>query len=258
MIQTQNIKQLSIKRILLLMQKTAYENARFTIIGISTIFGFFSVILLISALNGADAWSKMNNFYVAGFIISGTFLSGMAFTNFRNKEKTMNYLMLPASTLEKLISELLLTTIIFAIVYTILFFVFNLAASLVASIYGLPTDFLNLMDLHVLEGFMYYVIFQSIFLAGSATFRKVPLFFTLFSLFTAWVAVFIFVVIISLSLKGEFENLAVNNFSINSDTFPEFDIENHFLIQIPKYMFYYLTAPIFWLVTYFKLKEKEA
>lgn len=239
------------------MQKTAYENARFTIIGISTIFGFFSVILFFSALNGANAWDKMNNFYVAGFIISGIFLSGMAFTNFRNKEKTMNYLMLPASTLEKLISELLLTTIVFAIVYTILFFVFNLAASLVASIYGLPTNFVNLMDLNVLEGFMYYVIFQSIFLAGSATFRRAPLFFTLFSLFVAWIAVFIFVVIISTSLKGEFENLAFNNFNIGPNTFPKEDIENHILVQIPKYMFYYLTAPLFWLVTYFKIKEKE-
>ncbi len=256
--QINNIPQFSFKRILLLMQKTAYENAKFTIVGLITLFGFFSVILFISALNNANAWEKMNSFYVAGFIISGIFISGMAFTNFRSKEKTMNYLMLPASTLEKFISELLTTTVIFAIAYTLIFYVFNLAVYLFGSVYGFSVDFVNLSDMHILEGFMYYVIFQSIFLAGSATFRKVPLFFTSFSLFIAGIGILIFTVLITTLLKGEFENLAFNNFNINSNTFPEEDINNHPLILIPKYMFYYLTAPLFWLVTYFKIKEKEA
>jgi hypothetical protein len=240
------------------MQKTAYENAKFTFVGLITLFGFFSVILFFSALNNANAWEKMNTFYIAGFIISGMFISGMAFTNFRSKEKTMNYLMLPASTLEKFISELLITTIVFAIAYTIIFYAFNTATYLLGSMYGFPVDFVSLSDMHILEGFMYYVIFQSIFLAGSATFRKVPLFFTSFTLFVAAIAILIFTVIITTLFKGEFENLAFNNFNINSNTFPEMDIENHYLVLIPKYMFYYLTAPVFWLVTYFKLKEKEA
>jgi len=240
------------------MQKTAYENAKFTLIGMTTIFGFFSVILLLNALNGGGAWEQMNNFYTAGFIISGIFITGMAFTNFRSKEKTMTYLMLPASSLEKLISELLMTTVIFAIAYTVIFYIFNFIVYLLGSMYNIPTEIISLTDINILNGFMYYVIFQSIFLAGSATFKKVPLFYTSFSLFVAGIAILIFTVIITTSLKGEFENLTVNNFSINSNTFPEMDIENHYLVQIPKYMFYYLTAPLFWLVTYFKLKEKEA
>lgn len=256
--QISNIAQFSFKRILLLMQKTAYENAKFTIIGMSTIFGFFSVILFFSALNDGDAWGNMNSFYTAGFIISGIFISGMAFTNFRSKEKTMNYLMLPASTLEKFISELLTTTIVFAIGYTILFFAFNLVTYLLGSMYGLPVEMMDITNVNVLKGFMFYVIFQSIFLAGSATFKKVPLFFTSFTIFVAGIAILIFIVLVTTFLKGEFENLAFGSFNINSNTFPEIDIENHPLVLIPKYMFYYLTAPLFWLVTYFKIKEKEA
>ena len=56
-----------------------------------------------NALGDADAWSEMEGFYVAGFVIAGVFISGMAFTNLRSKEKTMTYLSLPASTVEKLI-----------------------------------------------------------------------------------------------------------------------------------------------------------
>ena len=120
-----NIQSFSIKRILLLMQKTAYENVKFVLIGLVTVFGIFSIILFLNGLDDGDAWGKMQAFYVAGFIISGFFISGMAFTNLRTKEKTMSYLTLPASTLEKFISELLLTTVGFIVIYTAIFYVFN-------------------------------------------------------------------------------------------------------------------------------------
>ena len=37
------------------------------------------------------------------------------------------------------------------------------------------------------------------------------------------------------------------------------DFEEHrfLFVEIPKFIFYYLTAPVFWVVTYLKLKEKE-
>ena len=69
------------------MQKTAYENIKFVLIGLVTVFGIFSIILFLNGLDEGDAWGKMQAFYVAGFIISGFFISGMAFTNLRTKER---------------------------------------------------------------------------------------------------------------------------------------------------------------------------
>ena len=253
-----NIQTFSIKRILLLMQKTAYENAKLVLIGLVTVFSFFSVFLFLNGLDDGDAWEKMQVFYVVGFIISGIFISGMAFTNLRTKEKTMSYLTLPASTLEKFISELLLTTVGFIVIYTAIFYVFNFVVYLIGSSFNLHANIINLFDMEVLEGFMYYVILQSIFLAGAATFRKVPLFFTIFTVFVAGIVIMIFVMIISLGFKEYIESSDIVNFQFNgSDYDIEADMKNHFLVRYPKFMFYYLTAPIFWLVTYFKLKEKE-
>lgn len=255
----ENIQTFSLKRVYLLIQKTVYENAKFVLIGLSTIFGIFSVILFLNALGDADAWQNMQGFYVAGFVLSGLFISGMAFTSLRSKEKTMTYLSLPASTLEKFISELLITTVGFAIIYTLIFYAFNFVVFIIGAPFNLDANIINLFDLHVLEGFMYYVIFQSILLAGAATFRKVPLFFTSFTLFIAGVIIMIVVVIIAFSMKDYFDGLDHVNISL-SDT--HYDVEGEmknsfFLFKLPKFMFYYLTAPIFWVVTYLKLKEKE-
>ncbi len=253
-----NIQSFSIKRILLLMQKTAYENAKLVLIGLATVFGFFSVFLFFNGLNDGDAWGKMHTFYVVGFIVSGFFISGMAFTNLRTKEKTMSYLTLPASSLEKFISELLLTTVGFAVIYTVIFYIYNFAVYLIGTPFNLEVNFIDLSDHWVIEGFMYYVILQSIFLAGAATFRKAPLFFTIFTVFIAGIVIMIFVMIISLGFKEYLESSDIVNFQFDgSDYDIEADIENHFLVRFPKFMFYYLTAPIFWLVTYLKLKEKE-
>ena len=258
-IHMKNIQSFSIKRVLLLMQKTAYENIKFVLIGLVTVFGIFSIILFLNGLDEGDAWGKMQAFYVAGFIISGFFISGMAFTNLRTKEKTMSYLSLPASILEKFISELLLTTIGFIVIYTAIFYVFNFAVYLIGSPFNLDANIIDLFNTDVLMGYIYYVILQSIFLAGAATFKKAPLFFTTFSLFIVGVAITIFFVILALITKEHFESFEMTNMNFNGNPHDfEAEIENHFLIRFPKFMFYYLTAPIFWLVTYMKLKEKEA
>jgi len=240
------------------MIKTAYENAKFVLTGLTIIFGIFTVILFLNGLGDGEAWQNMHGFFVAGFIISGLIISGMAFTNLRSKEKTMSYLTLPASTLEKLISEILLTTVGFAILYTAIFYIFNFIVYLIGTPFNLETNLLNLFDMQVLEGFMYYVILQSVLLAGAATFRKVPLFFTSFTLFVVGVIIIIFIVIIAFGFKEYVENLDMVNLHIDGQHYDiETEMENHFLVRFPKFMFYYLTAPIFWVVTYLKLKEKE-
>lgn len=252
-----NIKSFSFKRILLLMQKTLYENAKSVLIGLITVFGLFSFILFMSALKDADAWSKLQTFYITGLFIAGFFISGMAFANFRNKEKTMSWLTLPASTSEKLISEWLLTTIVYIIAYSAIFYVFNLILILIGNVFNFEVSFINIFTKETLTLFLHYIIIQSILLAGAATFKKVPLFFTISSLFIAVIIISFFLTLIAMVINGQFEAFNFNVNKIQGNNF-SYNLENHWLIQIPKIMYYYFTAPIFWIYTYFKLKEKEA
>ncbi|MCF6184005.1 MAG: hypothetical protein L3J56_05160 [Bacteroidales bacterium] len=147
----EHIKSFSFKRILLMMQKTLYENAKSVLTGLITVFGLFSFILFMSALKDGEAWSKLQIFYYIGLFIAGFFISGSAFSNFRNKEKTMSYLTLPASSSEKFISEWLLTSIVYIIVYSIIFYIFNLLVFLIGDVFNIQVNFINLFSEETLK-----------------------------------------------------------------------------------------------------------
>lgn len=255
----ENMKSFSIKRIVLMMQKTLYENAKSVSIGLITVFGFFSFILFMSALKDAEAWNKLQVFYFVGLFIAGLFISGMAFANFRNKEKTLSWLTLPASISEKLISEWLLTTVVFISVYSAIFYVFNLIVFLIGDVFNFEVGFINIFTQETLTVFLHYIIIQSILLAGAATFKKVPLFFTISTVFIFALILTFYISILALFIKGQFEsyNFDGSGIHIRGDDF-NYNLKNHWLIKVPKTMYYYITAPVFWIYTYFKIKEKEA
>jgi len=256
----ENIQSFSFKRILLMMQKTLYENGKSVIIGLSTVFGIFSFILIISLLNsGGNAWNNLDGFYYAGLIIAGLFISGMAFSNFRNKEKTMSYITLPASILEKFISEWLLTTVVFIIGYTAIFYAFNFLLILFGNVLNIDVNIVNIFNSEFISVMPKYFIMQSIFLAGAATFKKSPFFKTIFSWFLFSIFLIVWLSVLVYFLKGTFETVSFNDqgaFNIGNNT--SYNFENHWFIEGMKYFYYYVSAPAFWLYTYFKLKEKEA
>ncbi len=257
----ENIKSFSFKRILLLMQKTLYENAKSVIIGLTTVFGLFSFILFMSALNnGGNSWNNLDAFYTPGLFIAGLFIAGSAFSNFRNKEKTLSYLMLPASSLEKFISEWLLTTFVFIIVYTGIFYIFNFLLLSVGNIFGFDVNIINIFNPDLLfDNLPKFFIFQSLFLAGAATFKKSPFFKTVFVGFLFMIFITIYLSVLAYFLKGTFETFSFNNNGMNmSGQELSYNYENHWITETAKIMYYYITAPAFWLYTYFKLKEKEA
>ncbi len=243
-----------------MMQKTLYENGKSVIIGISALFGVFILLLLISLLNnGGNLWHNLMPFYYAGFIIAGIYISGMAFSSFRSKEKTISYITLPASVLEKFISEWLLTTIGFAIGYTIIFYVFNFILMLFGSMLNIEVGIINVFDFDTVSLFPKYIIGQAMYLAGAATFKKAPFFKTLFSLFLFSMFLVVWLSVLAYFLKGTFESFSFGyNGTVNIGNNGSYEFENRWFLQGVKIFYYYLSAPAFWLYTYFKLKEKEA
>ncbi len=253
----------SIKRIALLMQKNIYENTKGFLKGLSILFGAFMVIILFTMYDNFSALKTMNFFYNAGFIVTGILVAGMAFSNLRSKEKTMSYLSLPASTIEKLLAELLISTVVFFAVYVSAFYIFNFLMILFGQVVNVEVELVNIFREEVLMKYWYFIIFQSIAFAGAATFRKRPLLSTGFSLFVAGNAIILYLLIFAMILKntGQPTSIAVDSLGIHdidtnsdvSDLFPY----SMFIVNTAKNLFYYATAPVFWTVAYFKLKEKE-
>jgi hypothetical protein len=243
----------SFRRVLLLMQKTLAENAKFVGSGLLSIFAVYSIVIFLDVINSGNSWMFMDVFYVLGFLFGGFFVSGMAFSKLRTKEKSISFLTLPASVFEKFISELILTTLGFILLYTSIFLIFNALIYWIAPESN-PAGFVDLTNPRMLEIFKIYIIIQSIFLVGAATFRRVPLFYTGFA---------IFVVSLSLIFFGAMLFFYLQDFGGENEGF---DAGKHYfestfwksmLFTIPKFIFYNLLAPIFWATAYYKIKEKE-
>jgi hypothetical protein len=236
------------------MQKTFIENGKYALIVIITIFGIFSVFILINLLMRWNIYTSMKGFYKIGYLISGLFISGMAFTNLRKNEKSISYLALPASLPEKVISELLLTTIGFTILYTVTFYFFNSVFYFIK-----PVTFVNIANNDILKTIKYYLILQSVFLSGAVAFRRTPVFYTGFVLFIAGMILIIIVALFTRYFNGIISNAGLEYFSSKAlnDLSHFSTLKGKLLYEIPKFAFLYLLAPVFWIVTYLKLKEKE-
>ncbi len=142
---------------------------------------FMFVVMPDSELTSALRSFSHAIYYIA-FGIAGIAVSGTAFSDFRRKEKSMHYLMLPSTTLEKFLSQYVLVTLVFGLLFSLLYYVFS--AINIASV-ALFTDY-SLAFIHPFENlkpiyfFRYFIPVQLFFLAGAVTFKKIPVFFTVF------------------------------------------------------------------------------
>ena len=255
----------NINRFFLVLKRDLLENGKTALFGMLSILGTFSIIVVLISLNSYDKGVSDYNatFYLIELFIIGIFFSGMAFKDLRNKERSMFYLTLPASTLEKFLSMLLLTTIGFLVSYTILFGIFNLIN--IAIISALPNA-LNL-DLfnpfivpEVWESIAVFIPLQAFFLAGSAHFKKTPVLYTSLSLFVLLlIFAFFGFLFIKYLLDGFTENTGINiaDDSIHLNLQGEFTNIKLTSLLVFNFFSKYLLAPILWTITWFKLKEKE-
>jgi hypothetical protein len=191
--------------------------------------------------------------YAASMMIGGFILSSLAFADLTNSLKRSNYLMLPASTLEKFLSMWLLTSLGWIVLYTLTFWIYTLlvnpiAALLFHNMTFQPFEPLGEFSISVIQ---YYFVLQGIFLVAATHFKgyvfaKTVFAFVLFLLVTGIVAYFIM----------------RNSFLVNHEcSAGRCEILDSMLLHtgwlIMKWMFWWVLAPLCWIITYLGLKEKE-
>lgn len=227
---------------------------------------FFFCLSLIAndnvSWNTRQAWRFP---YAMVFFGAGIFISGMAFSYFRSKARTLSSLILPVSAIERLLYELFDKVVLFVALYPFVFYLFsNLAVSVRNAIdpytevkingqVTFPYDYISFPELwgnH--EGFLmvlgFGILAFLIAFAGAAVFRKYPLLKTI--LFAGVVVVFVI----------SYFYVLIGVLRIDTPWFA--DIIDHWIItrdNLP----YFLSAiwvPLGLIIlayTYFKLKEKE-
>ncbi|HOO84007.1 MAG TPA: hypothetical protein PLS94_05565 [Prolixibacteraceae bacterium] len=213
--------------------------------------------------------SNWDVIFMFGFYITGLLYSGFAFTAFRSKERTITELMIPVSAFERFLYEFIYKIVFFLLLYPSIFYVsssmavgFRNALAIPskvssATVNGISTFPFETVSFQKLTSDLEPGLFGMIFtlsvlafvlaLAGSATFRKLPLIKTI-----------VFVGLLMLSVIG-YTYLLFEKLKLDQSWMVKLEhnvsSEHGFLIGTLVFAFIGLVAMAF---TYFKLKEKEA
>lgn len=208
-------------------------------------------------------------YYFFGLSVSGALVANFSFAELREKPKAINFLLVPASALEKLVVGFLFSVIIYGLLYSASFYIVNsimvhLANQLLAS----DWEVINIFNLQTIEDpffdnrqanqlFILYLTMQAFFVCGGLYFSKFSFFKTALIFLGIWLTrlllpnIFLFL-------------LPTGNFQQVLTSFEVIDVTGNKIIEMPMWfswsfdLWYSLAVvPLLWLVSYFKLKEKQ-
>ena len=248
----------SFNRLFLMLKRYFIENKN------KEIMYWGILILVFTLIHKADTAKSI--LYIMGFIFAAKQFKIFAYT-----PGGMHYLLIPATHLEKLISNIVLTTVYFFTMMMIVYSIGNIAGTSLYNLIFSHSDpvtweffnatnthsFANSIDLIQGNAFLSMIVtfltIQSIFMLGSVYFKRGALGRTWLTLFAFTILIGIIEVFILNVLFGGMSTLRnMNSISIMSDSSTTITmIENGFKI------FSYLLIPYLWLVTYFRLTEKQ-
>lgn len=186
--------------------------------------------------------------FVLSLYISGFIFTGSSFIRFRSKQGTIDYLMIPTSNSEKFSSEVLLTTLVYPLFFLLSYWLFsflvNGVLNNISQAFFMPFSF-NIAPYGL--GLMVYFFIQAIFLFGAASFQKIPL---------MKISLWILLVAVSIVLSF-YVTASTIDYSKGTDELVMRRISDSLVL----YYWHFWAIPIglvFWLLTFLKLKEKEA
>jgi len=255
------------QRFILLCKQSLIINKK--LIGIS-LAGFtgtlFIALILFQSMGHFRNWHNDNYMVTFTFLffLLGIIYSSLSFPAFRSKEKSMTYLMLPATASEKFVFEFLTRIILFILFMPLLFWIVaNLEGAVVHYYVPELTNYkfsftelsLTIDGQHKTDGLAKFAVVQGCLFvliaafAGASHFTKSPLLKTMFtvSIIQAGYGLFIYFLVKGLNLRGYYSAndrvLFINN---------EHDVMVFLAIAVTAINLCLLA------IAFFRLKEKEA
>ena len=262
----------SFPRLLQLIRKQWFENSRLYIFSILALLGILGLVMIFWVMTMEANYSEDSLYiiFLFGLFIAGTVFASMSFSMLGNKERGTYWLAFPASHLEKLICMIFYNVVVFTVVYCACFFLLKSMAvtyvnSLVAgdpqaytfrrSVWDIDRSFLAIVPY-----FLYcFFAVQSFYLLGSVYF---PRYSFVITTVVGSALIFLFVYYSAEVLKGAF----YDGFSWNGDHLRKYDGDftsykrydlSPVLTDMLTFAIKFIWAPVFWVVAWFRLKEKQ-
>lgn len=237
------------KRLLLQIRNDIARNYRTWLITLGAITGVLMAIDILPGIIAGRPYIPVIPFYVI-FMLIGFVFSSTMFSEIHDSQQGLVYFTIPASNLERVISKLLISNILYILVSFIYFVLFCLIIKEVNGMFfGLTGgEFSFNWDLARI-----YFILQSIFVFAGAYFKNKAFIKLLFSLFVINIILSIYFTIGFHLIFPEalFEG---TNYNFSLSRLPGLGID---IYRYMNFIFNWVLAPYFWILTYFRIREKE-
>lgn len=279
----------SFNRWLLLVNKHWSENRKKYLLSLGGIAAllmvWFGFIIIMDNYRPMHENLQIITFFF-GLVLTGCFFASMMFSDLASKPKGMEFLILPASQLEKLACMVFYSVFVFFISYTLIFYgvdviMVKLSNSLarsawekghlatytrdfymekVANVFVL--DPANTNDVNV----NYYIVLaflvvQSLFLLGSVYFPRYSFLKTIIVLLLIIVLVMVFTVKVLSKIipQGVGFHEGLTSLRMYNTDYTAMKVAKlpEWLAGTLSFLVKYAFAPVFWLIAYFRLKEKQ-
>lgn len=262
----------STSRIIKLIRKDLFSEYKNLIIWLGTSAAVLIVIsaldILFHKLQGAPVSNSGQfhfNFFVILLFPGGYILSSSMFKDVHDKVRNIYWLTLPGSTFEKMLSRLLISSVLYIVLLTLLYPVLALLSETFnLLIFNMRHAWFNPFRLNILKMLPYYLVTQSLFFAGATAFRKHPFAKTILSLALFQILLSIVLALLAkIFFSGMFESVQNLNFTnhdflhFRGSNIVDFTRFSRFMIIAGKTFFWGIMAPFFYVFSYFKLAEKE-
>jgi hypothetical protein len=267
-----------IKRLLLLIQlhwaenKKRYGLAVVALMGLWTIWYTFVLITNEDSLYPLAPAIQQYTYFFTLFAV-GAFYASQFFRDLGSKSRTANFLLVPASAFEKLICGILFAIPFFFIVFTATFYIVDALMVSVANLFhpayrGENTEMVaNVFKSYgIPDGAVYYLlliflVIQSWYLLGSVYFSKYSFVKTAIAQFSGMIILILLISFLNDSLMPPGDYAELNGrFGyriIEGDVQDKVVQLPYWISQLLHVIVLYGAPPVFWLVTYLRLKEKE-
>ncbi len=234
------------------------SNAPVWLIAFGAVAGTLLLISLLVAYLKPENLPGLSGLYYTVMFIGGYVYTSSIFGELHHSQRSYQYLTLPVSTTERLLSSWLLTALLFPLFSVMLMALIVFIANLIMNFTFDVTPFQSVYSSSGWTAIKVYFVTQSVFLLGAAYFRKNNFLKTVLALFVVSVIIQVIIVVTAWILfspeasSGEGLSLGPQNMSL--------ELENLIMNYIPataRLVFWYLTVPFFLVVTWFSLKERQ-
>jgi hypothetical protein len=239
---------------LLVLMHWAHNKKRYGL-SLLALIGLLIIRFLLFLLIGIDddkSGDVQKTTYFLSLFVVGTLYASQYFSDLGSRAKASNFLLVPASAFEKVLCALMYTVVLFMVVLTAAYYLIDIM--MVAVLKQIVTTeeagvenvfqvgFFIFRNNLVINGMLFFLAIQSAFLLGSVYFKKYSFLKTIIIGFVAYFFLFGITYMLCKPLfPGDRDQVSIPG-----------RIE-----QIFGLVLMYVVAPLFWVLTYYRLKAKE-